>query len=99
MPFRNNTPSLQSDVATTACGAVSVGATSTTVVPANGNRVAAFLGNDHATQILYYALGATAVVNQGIRVAPGQTVQVNSYTGVISAIASGAATPAVFSDV
>ena len=90
----------QTDTANNAADAVSVGTSSGTLVAANPSRVAVYIVNDHASQIVYLALGATATANKGIRLsAAGGSVVISSYTGAISAIASGAATTVVFSEV
>lgn len=99
MAFRTNPP-VQSDTAKTAADSVSVGTSSATVVAANPDRVSVTICNDHATQVLYLALGATAVVNKGIRVnAAGGQVTITAYTGIITGVATGTATVAAFSEV
>lgn len=93
-------PVRQTDTASTPASAVSVGTSSATVVAANPNRVEVTICNDHATQILYLALGPTAVVNTGIRVnAAGGSYTTTSYAGIITAVASGAATTATFTEI
>ena len=88
------------DEATTTHGAVSVGAASTSVAVANPDRIALFLQNDHATQVVYLSLGGTAVANQGIRLnAAGGGVVISSYTGAVNAIATGAATGVLVAEV
>jgi hypothetical protein len=56
--------------------------------------------NDHATQVVYLALGATAVANQGIRLsAAGGSYTTSAFTGAINAIATGAGTVVTFAEV
>lgn len=93
MSFRTNQTITQTDTAKTPTSSVSVGTSSTQVAAANGARVELFLCNDHATQTVYLALGATAVANQGIRLnAGGGSIVLSSFTGVVNAIATGAST-------
>lgn len=72
---------------------VAVGSSSTSVLVANTDRRFAILVND-SNEDIYIALGATAILNQGIRLnAAGGSLEINStnlYTGAITAIcASG----------
>jgi hypothetical protein len=85
------------DGAITAAGdtPVSVGSSTTAVLPANGNRVYALFVND-SDEVIYLRRGAAAVLNQGIRLnASGGSYEMsgkfgNLYTGAINAIcASG----------
>lgn len=93
-------PVRQTDAASTPASAATIGAASATVVPANPGRVEVTICNDHATQILYLALGPTAVVSTGIRVnAAGGSYTTTSYTGIITAIATGAGTVATFTEI
>lgn len=70
---------------------VSVGVTSTSVLASNASRKSAILSNDSDSAI-YVSLSSTAVVNEGIRLnAYGGSVTIESYTGAITAISSGAA--------
>lgn len=81
------------NAATTPHSSATVGATASTVVSANDNRVRLILGNDHATQVIYLSLGGTAEANKGIRLnAAGGQVNLEGYTGAVSAIATGAGT-------
>jgi len=73
--------------------AVSVLATSTTALAASTSRRFALFVND-SDETIYLTLGATAVLNRGIRLnAGGGNYEINStnlYTGVVSSIcASG----------
>jgi len=73
--------------------AVTIGATTTAVLATKPERKSATLVND-SDEVIYLALGGTAVMNQGIRLnAAGGSYEVNAtnlYTGAISAIcASG----------
>ena len=98
--FRTNQNISQTDTAKTPKSAVTVGASDTQIVPANGARVAVVICNDHASNILYLALGGTAVANQGIRVnAAGGTVFLPEFTGEIRGIATGAGTVVTFSEI
>lgn len=100
MAFRTSNPPLQSDTATTPAGTVTLGAASATVVASNPARVSVTICNDHATQIVYLALGPTAVASTGIRVnAAGGSVTISGYTGIITGIASGVTTVVCFSEI
>jgi hypothetical protein len=100
MADRNTRPVVQSDTAKTPASSATIGASSATVVAANPQRVSVTLCNDHATQIVYLALGATAVANTGIRLnAAGGTITLTSYTGIITGIATGASTVVTYSEV
>lgn len=87
--------------------AVSVGASSVTLAPANAARCEITVVNDHATQVLYLTLNTTdgstvptAVVNSGIRLnAAGGSWTSNAYLGPIAAIATGATTPALVTEI
>lgn len=75
---------------------VSVGAASGLALAANGARNSLVLQNDHATQVVYCKFGATAVLNQGIRVNAAGGILTFDYTvptGLLNCIATGAATP------
>lgn len=89
--------------ATQAGTSVTVGTSSTTLVSANASRKLLVISNDHATNILYVRLGASAAVaNQGIRLnaAGGSlTLRGDEYTGEVRAIASGASTVVTLSEV
>jgi len=90
----------QNDTAHTPTGAATIGAASGQVVAANTNRIEVTICNDHATQVAYLALGATAVVNSGIRLnAAGGSYTTNAFTGQINAIATGAGTVLTFTEV
>lgn len=91
----------RSSVAADPGSAVAVGAASVTVAPDRPSRVEITIQNDHATQIIYLRLGpGSAVVNTGIRLnAAGGSWTSNSYTGPVQAIATGAATPALVTEV
>lgn len=71
---------------------VTVAATTTEVLEADDKRVFARISND-SDEVIYLALGADAVLNQGIRLEVNGHFEINStnlYTGVINAIcASG----------
>lgn len=73
--------------------AVTVGIASGTALAANANRKAALFINDSIEDI-YLLLGATAVLNQGIRVnAEGGAFEItkaNGYRGIVTAIAPAA---------
>lgn len=78
---------------------VSVGVASGVVLAANPRRIACVFVNDHATQVVYLAVGATAVINAGIRInAAGGTCQFGGMGGLpltraaINGIATGATT-------
>ncbi len=100
MSYQTVNALMRSDAAETPNDSATIGATSGVVVPANDNRVAAYVCNDHATNIVYLSLGGTAVANEGIRLnAAGGAVVIYHYSGVITAIASGADTNVIFSEV
>jgi len=70
---------------------VSVGSSTTTVLAANASRVAATFVND-SNETIYLRLGATAVMNEGVRLNAGggcyEINQLNLYTGTVTAICS-----------
>lgn len=100
MPDRNSQPVIQSDTAKTPSAAVSVGAASSTVVPANPQRVEVTIVNTHATQTVDLTLGSPAVSGQGIRLnANGGSYTTQAYTGIITGWASGAATTLQYAEV
>lgn len=101
MADRNSQPVVQSDTAKTPAAAVTIGATTGTVVSANPQRVEITICNDHATQVAYLSLGTgAAVVSTGIRLnAAGGSYTTKSYTGAIQAIATGAATVLTVSEI
>lgn len=75
------------DAATANNGAVTVGATTTSVLTSR-NRISIILSND-STETIYVAKGGTAVMNQGIRLnASGGAVVIDDWNGAISAICS-----------
>lgn len=78
-------------VSTATPTAVTVGNTTTSVLSANSFRVFATFIND-STEVIYLALGSTAVMNEGIRLnASGGAYLIdatNLYTGAVSAICS-----------
>jgi hypothetical protein len=85
--------------ATTPHGTASVGGTAGSVVAANPNRVRLILGNDHASQVIYLSLGGTAELNKGIRLnAVGGQINLEGYTGAVSAIATGSTTPLLITE-
>lgn len=81
-------------------GTVSVGAASTQLVAANPGRTGLYVSNTHATQDAYLSLGGTAISGRGIYLkAGGGSAYIADYTGVVNAIAAGAATGLSFSEV
>jgi hypothetical protein len=61
----------------------SIGGTSKVAIAANPNRICVILSNNHATEVLYIAIGDTAVVNKGIRLnAVGGSVQIGGPGGL-----------------
>ena len=80
-------------------GKVSVLATSTTVRPINRSRKFLFLCND-SDETIYVSLGATAVINQGIRLnAAGGSVLIDEkHTGKVSAICASGSKNLTFSE-
>lgn len=89
-----------STVSTAANGSVTVGVTSVEIRTANTARIEATICNDHATNIVYLALGAVAVVNKGVRLNPGggEYTTPPGYTGTIEAVATGATTNVTFTE-
>lgn len=75
---------------------VTIGAASVSVLVANESRKRVIIVNSHATQSVWLSLGATAVVGQGIYLAPnGGSFEIapdEVWTGQILGIASGAGT-------
>ncbi|MGH2964390.1 MAG: hypothetical protein ACRDMH_03280 [Solirubrobacterales bacterium] len=56
--------------------------------------------NDHSSQTVYLALGATAIANKGLRLTPvGGSVVIDNFTGAVNAIATGASTGVSFTEV
>jgi hypothetical protein len=79
--------------AATPGAAATVGTSSGQIVAANASRQELYIYNNHATNIVYLSLGGTAVVGQGARINPnGDYFYTTSYTGAVSAIATGAST-------
>lgn len=64
---------------------VSRSATSVTLLASNSSRNEAYIRNDSTTD-LWVSLGATATVNKGIKLAKGDTLIEDKYTGAISGI-------------
>ena len=90
----------QKDAADEPGTSVSVGTSSVEVAADNPDRAEIVVQNDHATQVVYLSLGGTAVANNGIRLnAAGGSWTSNSYTGAVSAIATGAATTVLVTEV
>lgn len=89
------------DTAINPGSAVSVGGSDTALVSANNGRAEITITNDHATQIVYLKLnGAAAELNKGIRLnAAGGSWTTQAYTGAIRAIASGAATTVLVTEI
>ncbi len=80
--------------------AVTVGTSDTSLIAANGGRVAAYICNTHAVNDVYLALGGTAASGQGIYLrAGGGSVVIDNFHGEIRAIATGASTVVTFSEV
>jgi len=83
--------------------AIAVGATSIMVLPANTRRIGAILVNDHASQTIYLKLGKNAAVNEGIRLnSGGATYEIdlsNPWEGEVHAVASGAGTTLLITEV
>lgn len=82
-------------------GAVTIGAASAVVRPADPSRRMIILSNAHATQVLWLQLTTdsnaaapkAAVVGEGIRLSPGDPALVlEEYQGPVTAIATGAGT-------
>lgn len=72
---------------------VTVGTSSVQIAAADPARLEIYVYNDNATNIVYLSLGGTAVVGQGPRINPGGDYFHNTtYTGAISAIATGSGT-------
>lgn len=91
------------DVAAEPGKAVSVGTSSVEVAAANKDRVEITVVNDHATNVLYLRLSDDsdpAVASEGLRLnAAGGSWSSSAYTGAVQAIATGAATPALVTEV
>lgn len=90
------------DTAEVPTAAVSVGAASTTIVPANPDRLEVTICNADATSsdLLYLSLGGTAALNTGIRVnAQGGSFTIDTYTGAINGFATSASTPVTYSEI
>lgn len=91
---------VQADEALNSGSVATVGTVDSNVVTAKGARVEITLTNDHASNVIYLSLGGTAVVGQGIRLnAAGGSYTTSAYTGAVNAIATGAATPLLVTEV
>lgn len=85
--------------AETPAGAVTAKAESATLAEADPNRAALYVTNDGAN-VVYLALGATAVKNKGIRLnAEGGAVVIDNYTGVVSVVTASGESVVTFSEV
>ena len=79
---------------------VTVTGTAGAVAAENGGRLTLILQNDHATNVVYLSLGGTAEVNKGIRLnAGGGGIMLDWYTGPVSAIATGAGTTLLITEI
>lgn len=66
--------------------AVTVGNTSTTVLAADHERLAAIIVND-SDEVVYLKYGTTAALNSGIRLnANGGSIREEIYTGIVTGI-------------
>jgi hypothetical protein len=75
--------------ATNPASAVTVGTASVQLLALNPSRVALFISNDHASNVLYLRFGTgTAVAASGVRVSPGATFTTDSFAGPVQGIAS-----------
>jgi hypothetical protein len=75
--------------ATNPASFATVGTTSTQLLAPNPSRVALFISNDHATNVLYLRFGTgSAVAASGVRVSPGATFTADSFAGPVQGIAS-----------
>lgn len=91
---------MASDKAFNVGSAVSISGSAVAAVPASNDRTRLYLQNDHATQVIYLSLGGTATLNTGIRLnAAGGSVVLDNYRGAISAIATGATTPLLVTEI
>lgn len=79
--------------------AVTIGATSTTVMAANSGRLYAVLTNN-SNEDMWVSLGAAAVLNKGIKLMPNQSFEINGFKlfrGAVYAICtSGSKSMAIF---
>lgn len=74
-------------------GAISVGGTAASIVPANPRRERVFIQNLHATQDLYIGGDASVATTTGWKlVAAGGAVTLQGHQGAVFGIGSGAAT-------
>lgn len=81
-------------------GTSSVGTSASTVLTANVNRKFLAITNNHASQVIYIRFGDTATTSAGIQLAAGQSLVLDRVvpTGLVSVIASGAATTTFFAE-
>lgn len=88
-------------VPVTGAGTSTIGTTSVEIVAANTARREATVCNDHASNIVYLALGGDAFVGRGVRLnAQGGTYTTPpGYTGSIEVIATAASTVVTFVEV
>jgi len=88
------------DTAFNPSSTVSVGVASGTLVAANPYRVEVYIKNVHATQAISLNLGTqAAVINEGIVLAAGEGIVIDTYKGAITAIATGAATTTAIAEI
>jgi len=74
-----------------AYGNVAIGATAAVLVAARQARESVLIKNNHASQILYLGGNSSVTTSNGLPLAAGESVRVESKN-VIYAIASGAST-------
>ena len=90
------TPATPSSLTASTPTFATIGTSSGVVIAANASRKGLVITNDHATNILYLAIGTAAVVGRGIRLnAAGGVWEMDQYTfttAEIRAIATGAST-------
>ena len=72
--------------------AVTITTSSTQILPADNNRLEAYIYNDNAFQAVYVALNATAASGVGVRLNPGQSWSTKNKSVINAIVIFGTAT-------
>jgi hypothetical protein len=92
-------PATRSDTAKNPKGKGTVTTASSTLIPANPDRLAAYVTNN-AEVTCWLALGATAVAKEGIRLGKEQLpLRIAGYSGVITAITETGETTVAWAEI
>ena len=80
-----------SDVVITGRGVLALSGASQSLIAANNMRTKAIISNHSAANPVFLAIGAiTAVLNEGIRLAPGANITLEGWTGPVRVIGTAA---------